>query len=126
MISFDDSYVPLSQEDIRIILKNMAGNMKMIDVTSETLEVYVRLYRLCENREGIAKPKDFLVNWIDNPNFDPDAYYEYAANVRHRCDCQHRQEAYECASMDCGRVMGYRKDAFREGMLKRLSEFFSK
>ena len=124
MISFDSNYVPLSQEDIRTILINMAGNMKITDVTSETLEVYVRLYRLCENREDITKPEEFIVNWVDNPNFDPDAYYEYAANIRHR-GC-HRQEAYEYADYDLKDVMEHRKDKFREGMLKRLSEFFSR
>lgn len=113
MISFDDSYVPLSQEDIRIILKNMAGNMKMIDVTSETLEVYVRLYRLCENREGIAKPEEFIVNWIDNPNFDPEAYHKHLLKDRY----YGFQDAYEYADHDLKDVMEYRKDKFHKRIL---------
>lgn len=122
MISFDSSYVPLSQEDIRIILTNMAGNMSSIDVTSETLEVYVRLYRLCKDREGIAKPEEFIVNWIDNPNFDPEAYHKYLLKDRY----YGFQDAYEYADHDLKDVMEYRKDKFREGMLKRLSEFFGR
>ena len=124
MISFDNSYVPLSQEDIRTILINMAGNMSSIDVTSETLEVYVRLYRLCKDREGIAKPEEFIVNWIDNPNFDPEAYHKYL--LKDRYYGFQRSDAYEYADHDLDEVMKYRKDKFREGMLKRLSEFFSR
>lgn len=113
MISFDNSYVPLSQEDIRTILINMAGNMKITDVTSETLEVYVRLYRLCENREDTIKPEEFIVNWIDNPNFDPEAYHKYLLKDRY----YGFQDAYEYADHDLDKVMKYRKDKFHKRIL---------
>lgn len=110
MFNIDDKYVRMSQKDIRIILKGMSASMYKMDVTSDILEVYTRLYDLCENTEDIPKAEKFAVNWIDNPNFDPEAYYEYAAKVRHH-GC-YRQEAYEYAHYDLRDVMEYRKKKF--------------
>lgn len=109
MFNIDDKYVRMSQKDIRIILKGMSASMRKIDVTSDILEVYTRLYDLCENIEDIPKAEEFAVNWIDNPNFDPEAYYEYAAKVKYR-GCY--PDAYEYADYDLREVMEYRKKKF--------------
>lgn len=109
MFNIDDKYVRMSQKDIRIILKGMSASMRKIDVTSDILEVYTRLYDLCKNTEDIPKAEEFAVNWIDNPNFDPEAYHEYAIKIRHH-GCG--QDAYEYADYDLREVMEYRKKKF--------------
>lgn len=110
MFNIDDKYVRLSQKDIRIILKGMSASMYKIDVTSDILEVYTRLYDLCENTEDIPKAEKFADTWIDNPNFIPQDYEDFI--LKHRYNTLHRQEAYEYAEYDLKSVMEYRKKKF--------------
>lgn len=114
MLNIDDKLVRLSQKDIHAILKNMSLGMYKIDVTSDTLEVYTRLYDLCENTKDIPKPEEFADVWIDNPNFDPEAYHKYAVKIRHR-GCY--PDAYEYADYDLRNVMEYRKKKFSSATL---------
>lgn len=109
-INIDDEFIRLSQKDIRIILKNMSLSMYKVDVTSDMLEVYTRLYNLCKGTKNIPKPESFADVWIDNPNFIPQDYEDFV--LKHRYNTLHRQEAYEYTEYDLKGVMEYRKKKF--------------
>lgn len=115
MLNTDDKLVRLSQGDIRIILDNMSIGLYKVDVTSDMLEVYTRLFNLCENTKGIPKPESFADVWIDNPNFIPQDYEDFV--LKHRYHTLNRQEAYEYTEYDLKDVMEYRKKKFSSATL---------
>ena len=115
MFNTDDKLERLSQRDIRIILDNMSTGLYKVDVTSDILEVYTRLFNLCENTKNIPKPESFADVWIDNPNFIPQDYADFVR--KHRYNTLYRQEAYEYTEYDLKGVMEYRKKKFSSATL---------